>query len=294
MPSLQRRLDQLLARRDPAAHRRADPVELVHRFADPADRELVGLVAALLAFGNAVAIRASVGRVLAALGPSPSRTVHRLSQRALRRRLDGFAHRVYRGSDVARMLGRAGALAREHGSLGDAMASRMDDSGGDLREALARVCDELRGPRPSPGLAHLVADPRAGSACKRSLLYLRWMVRPADGVDLGLWPLSPAALVIPVDTHVHRISRNLGLTDRKTASWKTAEEITARLRAFDPRDPVKYDFAICHLGVSRDCPSRPDPAKCAECVLRPVCKQWSASRAPRPGARRERSEPRAR
>jgi endonuclease III len=112
------------------------------------------------------------------------------------------------------------------------------------------------------------------------------MVRPADGVDLGLWPIPATALVIPVDTHVHRISRNLGLTTRRTASWATAEEITARLRLFDPEDPVKYDFALCHLGVSRDCPSRPDLAKCAHCVLRDVCGVWTGRRKPRSAEKR--------
>jgi endonuclease III len=81
--------------------------------------------------------------------------------------------------------------------------------------------------------------------------------------------------VIPVDTHIHRISRNLGLTDRRTAAWATAEEITAALREFDPEDPVKYDFALCHLGVSRECPSRPDPVKCQRCVLQDVCSVWA-------------------
>ena len=110
------------------------------------------------------------------------------------------------------------------------------------------------------------------------MLYARWMIRSADGVDLGLWPISPSALLIPVDTHIHRISRNLGLTKRRTASWATAEEITAELRKFDPEDPVKYDFALCHLGVSRDCPSRPLLIKCENCVLQDVCSVWKTSR----------------
>ena len=101
------------------------------------------------------------------------------------------------------------------------------------------------------------------------------MIRPADGVDLGLWPIAPSELVIPVDTHIHRISRNLGLTTRRTATWATAEEITAALRNFDPEDPVKYDFALCHLGVSRDCPSRAEPQKCERCLLQDVCSVWA-------------------
>ncbi|MBC7172411.1 MAG: DUF2400 family protein, partial [Polyangiaceae bacterium] len=107
--------------------------------------------------------------------------------------------------------------------------------------------------------------------------YLRWMSRPSDGVDLGLWSVAPSALVVPLDTHVHRIARNLGLTERNDASWRTAEEVTAALRELDPDDPVKYDFALCHHGVSRECPSRRDSAKCGACVLHSVCVNWERS-----------------
>jgi uncharacterized protein (TIGR02757 family) len=176
------------------------------------------------------------------------------------------------------VLWRAGGLLREHETLGNAFTQFHEASGGDFREGLARFADALRGDTTSRSLRHLVSDPRAGSACKRLVLYARWMVRPADGVDLGLWPIAPSELVIPVDTHIHRISRNLGLTHRRTASWATAEEITAALRQFDPEDPVKYDFALCHLGVSRECPSRPDPAKCERCVLQSVCSVWKPGR----------------
>ncbi|MFW6050188.1 MAG: TIGR02757 family protein [Myxococcota bacterium] len=283
--ALRARLDALVASHDRAAHRANDPVDAVHAFDSPADREVAGLVASSLAFGQVAVVRRSVGHVLGALGGSPARAVDTLSERTLRRRLDGFVHRVYRGPQVVRMLVNAGRLRRCHGSLGEAFAAEVDAAGGDLREPLARFADALRGPGPDRGLAHLVSDPRAGSACKRLLLYLRWMVRPADGVDLGLWPVSPSLLRMPVDTHVHRIARNLGLTRRTTASWGTAEEITDALRRFDPDDPVKYDFALCHLGVSRECPSRPDPQKCARCVLRDVCTRWAGG-ATRPTARR--------
>jgi uncharacterized protein (TIGR02757 family) len=270
------RLDALLASHDAVARVDADPVGFVHA-ADPGDREVVALLAASLAFGNVVAIRRSVGRALERLGPGPAKTVGAASTRDLERRFQGFVHRVWRGGDVARMLARAGRVRREHGSLGAAFGAHLAATG-DLRESLARLSDSLRGPDPSRGLAHLVPDPRAGSACKRPLLFLRWMIRRPDGVDLGLWDAPPALLVIPVDTHVQRIARNLGLTRRRDASWRTAEEITATLRRFDPEDPVKYDFAICHLGVSRKCPSRRDPVLCADCVLRSACGRWARSR----------------
>jgi uncharacterized protein (TIGR02757 family) len=271
---LRRRLDELAAGVDVAARRAADPVSFVHAYRRPDDQEVAGLVAASLAFGNVTAVRRSTERILSTLGPHPARTVDRSSEATLRRRFDGFVHRVYRGDDLARALARAGRLRAREGSLGAVMGGHMAATDDDLREALARLADELRGPGAAPGLRHLMPDPRAGSSCKRLLLYLRWMVRPADGVDLGLWDLSPAVLLIPVDTHIHRISRNLGLTARATASWRTAEDITAVLRRFDPHDPVRYDFALCHLGVSRACPSRRDPEKCGQCVLRTVCLRW--------------------
>ena len=135
--------------------------------------------------------------------------------------------------------------------------------------------DALRGPSPGRGLAHLVPDPRKGSASKRLFLYLRWMIRRADGIDLGTFgELDPAELIIPVDTHVQRIARNLQLTRRHDASLRTAREITDALAAIDPADPVRFDFALCHLGISKDCPSRRDERKCARCVVREVCRHW--------------------
>jgi uncharacterized protein (TIGR02757 family) len=269
---LKQRLDALLASVDVASHRAVDPVSFVHAAADE-DREIVGLVASSLAFGNVTAIRRSVGRALAALGPSPSQTIDGETKAQLDRRLRGFVHRVYRGPHVATMLARAAVVRRREGSLGRALAARVE-AGASFRDALADWADELRGEAPDRGLGHLIPDPRAGSACKRLLLYARWMTRPADGVDLGLWPLSPACLVIPVDTHIQRIAQNLRLTERRDASWRTAEEITSALRRFDPDDPVKYDFALCHLGVSRQCPSRRQEALCGQCVLRTVCRHW--------------------
>jgi endonuclease III len=105
------------------------------------------------------------------------------------------------------------------------------------------------------------------------------MVRPADGVDLGLWDVPTSALLVPVDVHIHKLGRNLGFTRRKTTSWKTTEEITAALRRFDPADPVKYDFALCHLGMLRRCPSRRQAARCLGCAVKPVCRHWESAAA---------------
>ena len=101
------------------------------------------------------------------------------------------------------------------------------------------------------------------------------MIRPADGVDLGLWRVSPRLLVCPVDTHIHKLAKNLGFTKRKAVSWETAEEITRALSRFDPADPVKHDFSLCHLGMLQRCPSKRDPKKCEGCKVMPVCRHWA-------------------
>jgi uncharacterized protein (TIGR02757 family) len=101
------------------------------------------------------------------------------------------------------------------------------------------------------------------------------MVRPADGVDLGLWPVHPSRLLVPVDVHIHRLSKNLGFTRRRGMSWRTTQEITDALARFDPADPVSYDFSLCHMGMALRCPSRRDPKLCTGCGVRPVCIHWT-------------------
>ncbi len=141
------------------------------------------------------------------------------------------------------------------------------------------------------GLTHLCPDAELAGACKRWNLLLRWMVRGPDGVDLGLWRGVPtSALVVPLDTHVSRVARYLGLTDRRDMTWRTAEEITRSLQRIDPTDPVRFDFALCHLGMSGACPVRRDPEKCDACPLRAFCRaraqrgQRTASSSARSGA----------
>jgi uncharacterized protein (TIGR02757 family) len=274
-------LDSVRARCDVGARREADPVGFAHAYAEAHDRELVALVSACTAFGNVKAIRAKLGDLLARLGPRPS--VAADDPRALRALLRGWKHRVFRGEDVARLLAGARAVQREHGSLGALFEAELDRRGS-LRDALAALCDAIRsegglGARSTArrGPSHLLADPRGPSGSKRLLLFLRWMVRGPDGVDLGLWHVDPARLLIPVDVHIHRLSRNLGFTRRRDLSWKTTEEITAALSRLDPADPAGYDFSLCHMGMLQGCPSRRDAMRCEGCGVKPVCIHWARS-----------------
>jgi uncharacterized protein (TIGR02757 family) len=284
---LKRALDAVRSRCDVRARREADPVGFAHEYTRPEDQELVALVCACTAFGNVKAIRAKLGDLLARLGPSPSRAAEDLP--TLRATLRSWKHRVFRGDDIARLLAGARAVQREHGSLGALFAAEMRAHGtqSTLRDALAAWCDAIRSSgglgRHSPrrGPAHLLPDPRGPSGSKRLLLFLRWMVRGPDGVDLGLWRevegVSPALLLVPVDVHIHRLSRNLGFTKRADLSWKTTVEITGALARLDPSDPVGYDFSLCHMGMLQGCPSRRDVDACAGCGVKPVCIHWTGS-----------------
>ena len=289
-------LDALDAALDRTARIAADPVELPRRYADPGDAEVAALVAASLAYGRADVFKPVVERVLAAMGPSPAAFVRDFARAPQASFFSGATYRFNRPPDLAALAAAIGEVRARHGSLGARFAALLREAGGGdgaLRTALARFAAELRaapavapllagrGPR---GLLHLLPDAAGPGASKRWNLYLRWMVRGPDGVDLGLWrEVPPSALVVPLDTHVHRVARALGLTRRPDATWRTAEEITASLRRVDPADPVRYDFALCHLGMSGACPARRDARRCAACALGGAC--LTAARASRVRAR---------
>jgi uncharacterized protein (TIGR02757 family) len=254
-----------------------DPLQFARRYEDPRDREVVAMVSALLAFGKVIIITRKLDALLARLGPSPSRTVRESAREALVARLESFRHRTFAGADIARLLFAAGALQARDGGLYVSL-ERSFERDGDLRAALSTWVGELRALAWPEGMSrasrHLLPDPEGPSASKRVWLLMRWVVRPDDGVDLGLARIPASALVIPVDVHVHRIARNLGLTARADASRRTADEITDALRALSPDDPVQYDMAVCHLGIAQRCPSRRDPVRCEGCALVDVCVHW--------------------
>jgi uncharacterized protein (TIGR02757 family) len=234
----------------------SDPVGIVHRFDDPADREVMAFLAAGLAYGRVASIRGSLEDLVARFGTAPGAFVRGLDPRRDARRLQGFAHRFTRGGDVALFLWLLRQAIEDAGSLerfflqGDApgtphLETAMNAFGtrlftldpGPLRSALA-------------GARWLLPLPCHGSVAKRHCLVLRWLVRPDDGVDLGLWTrVSPARLIVPLDVHLQRVARALGWTRRRTAGWPMALEVTARLRRLTPDDPVRHDFALCRLGI---------------------------------------------
>jgi len=255
-------------------------VEFPHRYTDPRDIEVSALLAAALAYGRADLFRPKVDGLLRHMGASPADYVRELDVERASKLLHGFVYRFNVGTDVAVLLLGMGQVLREHGSL-EALFVRGWEAHGTIHGALSDFTAALRDVPMGElrrvlgkerGLHHLLPSPLGAGAAKRLNLYLRWMVRGPDAVDFGIWKRMPAsALVIPLDTHIGRIARHLGLTKRKDLSWRTAEEVTASLRRLDERDPVRYDFALCHYGMSGVCPAKPIPDNCSRCKLLPAC-----------------------
>jgi uncharacterized protein (TIGR02757 family) len=262
---------------DPRSALANDPLRFAHRYADPDDRALVALLSALMAFGRVAIIGQKLEDLCVRLGPSPAEVIRREDREALRERLRGFRHRTFRGADIADLLFALGENLRRDGRV-LATLERAWEAHRELRPALVEWVHQLRAIAWPDGAdraqSHLLPDPAGPSASKRLMLFLRWVVR-RSGVDLGLSTIPASALLMPVDVHVHRIARNLGFTSRTDASWRTAEEITAALRLLSADDPVQYDFALCHLGISGRCPSSRDlPERCEGCALQAVCVHW--------------------
>jgi uncharacterized protein (TIGR02757 family) len=271
-----------------------DPIEIVRRYPAPADREVVGFCASALAFGRVAAVLPAIERLLAVMGRSPAAFVRRFDPARDAPAFDRLVHRWTRGPDLVALLLALRAMLRDAGSIESFFLRGLDPAAPDVEAALdsfSRRALEVdlapayaapRQPSRGPGVAYFFPRPAAGSGCKRLNLYLRWMAR-SDAVDLGVWTgVSPAQLVVPLDVHVIRVGRCLELTRLRSPGWRMASEITASLREFDPRDPVRYDFALCHLGMRDQCGfSR--PVLDARCPLRGWC---------RPAGRRPRASPR--
>jgi len=262
-----------------------DPILFVGRYAAPEDREVAGWIASAFAYGQVPAIQASVGRLLAVLGPRPASALDAIRDfRGLAGdALSGFRHRFHGARDAAALLLTI-ARARESGggTLAGFFERELNEEDRDVAPLLSRAVARIeafdyrpvlgtrRIPQGSP-VRFFFPDPAAGSACKRWNLYLRWMVR-RDALDFGLWRGIPTdRLVVPTDTHVHRIARRLGLTRRRTADWKAARQITDALARFDPRDPVRFDYALCRIGILDICRPQTRLSRCGECPVQEPC-----------------------
>ena len=272
-------LDDFIVRADAAVSLRADPLSIVHETTDLREREVVAFITACMAFGQVAVIQRTVRTILRALGPRPTEVLRVEDEDALFARLAGLQYRWLTDRVLARYFAAIGHVLREHGTLERGFDAGLSDDDDDVGPALTRFRALLKSGLPGPAhraLEFLLPSPERGSACKRLCLFLRWVARPNDGIDLGLWRRPhPRQLVMPLDTHVVRIARYLALTRRKSAGWKMALEVTDALRKLAPDDPLRYDFALCHLGVSGQCQHKRIEAICTPCGLNEICRLTS-------------------
>ncbi|MFW6212550.1 MAG: TIGR02757 family protein [Spirochaetota bacterium] len=242
-----------------------DPLAIVRRFESLADREVVGFLASALALGRVGGIVGAVDDVLARLhsidGRSPTGTLLENNPEAITGSLAGFCYRFFDQRQMAALLVALKRLLQEYGSLESVFADgvvgvRAPESvvrGSIVMQGLSHLVSAIR--RAADGALDrsiLVAQPSKGSACKRLLLFLRWMVR-ADEIDPGGWcVVAPSQLLVPLDTHMISIGRAFGILRSASGSLRASARLTEALAYVDPDDPVRFDFSLARLGIHPD------------------------------------------
>jgi len=253
-----------------------DPVEFPHRYKNPRDIEVSAFIASSLAYGKVGLFKPVVERILSAMGTSPYEFLLEFRPEKHRGYFEGIKYRFNETGDLIALIFIMHKLLSRHTSLEKVFMQFYRPDSPTIKEGLIGFVAALLEINTSPvygkdlrpaGLRQLLSSPVNGSACKRANLFLRWMVRDRD-IDFGIWKAVPKnRLIIPLDTHIARISRCLGFTERKSQDWKMAEEITAALKRIDPEDPLKYDFALCHHGISGVCKGMREGTACKGCVF---------------------------
>lgn len=233
-----------------------DPLQFLHSFKDPKDIEIVGLIASIFAYGSVKQIENTLKKIIDVFDGKPYKFFKNFSQKDYKK-LSGIKHRFYTEKDVLNLFIVVSNEVKKHGSIKKIFLSGYNISDKNVKNGIANFSNHFLNSikqtfgKVTDGMIFMFPLPEKGGACKRMNLFLRWMVRK-DELDFGLWKeIGTSKLVIPVDTHIARISKELNLTKRKIADWKMAEEITENLKKFDADDPVKYDFAICHIGIRK-------------------------------------------
>lgn len=225
-----------------------DPISVPHKFKIKQDIEIAGFFAAILAWGQRKSIINSALKLMELMDNEPYNFITHHTDNDLKP-FEKFVHRTFNGTDVLYFIYVLSGHYSKNKSLEDmfvpAVFTNMEDT---LSGFHNRFFEQ---PVVSERTKKHIATPQRKSACKRLNMYLRWMVRKDNmGVDFGIWSkIPPSHLICPLDVHVERIARNLGLLQRKQNDWQAAEELTANLRRFSADDPVKYDFALFGLGL---------------------------------------------
>lgn len=228
----------------------SDPISIPHQYQKKQDIEISGLIAAVLAWGQRKTIINKCREFFSYMDHAPHDFVLHHQDDDLKPFLN-FKHRTFNATDALYFIEFFRHFYQQHTSLEEAFSAGVNEDDASVEGGLIyfRHLFFSLPDYPERTRKH-VATPERNSACKRLNMFLRWMVRRDErGVDFGIWrKLRPDQLVCPCDVHVDRVARRLGLITRKPTDWRTAQELTENLKALDPSDPVKYDFALFGLG----------------------------------------------
>jgi len=244
-------LDALVDRYEQPAFIADDPIAIPHGFDDPRDREVIGLYAALLAWGRRATIMNKLEELCARMDYAPHAFVRNFDPERDRAALDGFVHRTFQPTDAFWLTHNLSLLLQQHGTVEHLFTRHLTPEALDVGPAIQGFSQSVMQVHPETPhrLRKHLARPKAGSACKRLAMYLRWMVRPGP-VDFGQWTaVSTEQLVLPLDVHVGRQARALGFIERRSNDWKAVQVLTDRCRLLDTADPARYDFAFFGVGA---------------------------------------------
>lgn len=246
-----------------------DPIRFPHRYKDVKDIEVMAFISAMMAQGRRTKIVESLEKIETLMGKDPYNFIYNFDYESEYDKFKDFNHFAYKnipGADILCIFHLMKQALHKYGSLKALFLEGLDPKNQkNVKEALIHFTDKFFSFAPPPDMIEipnriksLLPNPNKGSACKRLNMFLRWVVRK-DDVDFGIWSEVPTSmLLIPLDVHVSKLSRELGLTQRKQDDWLTAQEITNNLSKFDPNDPSKYDFAIFGMGISGEVPFIPE------------------------------------
>lgn len=226
-----------------------DPIQIPHSFSKPRDIEISGLIAATLSWGSRKTIIAKSAELMDRMDQSPADFIMNATESELAS-LEGFKHRTFQSIDIQGLVIALKALYLQYDTIGNFMLDHLPRDAQNLGPAFSSFKQFLlQNGLPARASKHF-GDPLKGSACKRMVMYSRWMSRTdKEGIDFGIWPVDSALLSIPLDVHTGRVARSLGLLTRKQDDWKALMELDGAVREILPEDPAKLDYALFGLGV---------------------------------------------
>lgn len=258
---LKNRLDKLYQKYSKEAFYKQDPIIFPKRFKSDEDIEVVAIIASSLAYGRVNLFMPVIEKIIQKMGKSPSEFLKNFELKKDAKRFSDIYYRLSKSNDILAQLYALSETLKHKERLKNLFMSNFNPNG-KIKDAIISFINYFqyidlsrifKKDAKTKGYLHLFPSPEKDSTCKRINLFLRWMVRDKD-IDFGIWnEVGSYNLIIPLDTHVAKVSRCLGLLTRNSTDWKAAEELTFNLKKFAPEDPLKYDFALCHVGINGEC-----------------------------------------